>query len=300
MAEPLRCFDVNVGGAIALLSAMERHQTQRPASPSSATVYGTPETNPIPETAPLSATSPYGRTKLMIEEIIGDWVGARPHAAAISLRYFNPVGAHPSGLIGERPNGMPNNLFPFIAETAAGLRDRVRVFGDDYPTAPGSATISTSSTWRAATSLPSTSWHAARRRDLTFRPIPAAAARNRPSRRPADHRPAGGGLSASCPPSVTANCPRACWVDRRFQAWLAGPIFPGDGRLRTLAHGRGRAGTGMHIAFFLSNLPRPVPAPTASHRGPEGDAALPACPDETAHDGSQLGPLAPPSTGSVS
>ena len=90
---------------------------------SSATVYGAPEANPIGENAALSATNPYGRTKLIIEQMIDDLVAAAPDLAAISLRYFNPVGAHGSGLIGENPRGAPNNLFPFIAQTAAGLRE---------------------------------------------------------------------------------------------------------------------------------------------------------------------------------
>ena len=137
VVEPLRYFDVNVGGAVALLQAMARHGVRRLVFSSSATVYGTPETNPIPEAAPLAALNPYGRTKLMIEQVIDDLVVARPELAAISLRYFNPVGAHESGLIGENPKGVPNNLFPYIAQTAAGIRERLRIFGDDYPTPDG-------------------------------------------------------------------------------------------------------------------------------------------------------------------
>ena len=137
VVEPLRYFDVNVGGAVALLQAMARHGVRRLVFSSSATVYGTPETNPIPEAAPLAALNPYGRTKLMIEQVIDDLVVARPELAAVSLRYFNPVGAHESGLIGENPKGVPNNLFPYIAQTAAGIRERLRIFGDDYPTPDG-------------------------------------------------------------------------------------------------------------------------------------------------------------------
>ena len=117
---------MNVGGAVALLEAMLAHGVGRLVFSSSATVYGTPETNPIPESAPLAAANPYGRTKLMIEETLGELVAARPAFAAVSLRYFNPVGAHASGLIGEDPSGVPNNLFPFVAQTAAGVRERVR------------------------------------------------------------------------------------------------------------------------------------------------------------------------------
>jgi len=135
--QPLRYFEVNVGGAVALFAAMQRHRVGRLVFSSSATVYGTPEANPIAEDAPLAALNPYGRTKLMIEQVIGDWVAARPEVAAVSLRYFNPVGAHKSGLIGESPKGVPNNLFPYIAQTAAGVRERLRIFGSDYPTPDG-------------------------------------------------------------------------------------------------------------------------------------------------------------------
>jgi UDP-glucose 4-epimerase len=117
---------------------MLRHDVRRLVFSSSATVYGTPSSNPIAEEARLGPLNPYGRTKLAIEQIIDDLVVAEPAFAAISLRYFNPVGAHKSGLIGEKPEGVPNNLFPYIAQTAAGIRDRLRVFGGDYPTPDGS------------------------------------------------------------------------------------------------------------------------------------------------------------------
>lgn len=134
---PIDYYDVNFGGAVTLLRAMQRHGVARLVFSSSATVYGTPDRNPIDETAPVSATSPYGRTKLFIEALLDDLAVAWPAFAAMSLRYFNPVGAHASGLIGENPRGVPNNLFPFIAQTAAGLRPRLRVFGNDYPTPDG-------------------------------------------------------------------------------------------------------------------------------------------------------------------
>jgi UDP-glucose 4-epimerase len=137
VSEPLRYYDVNVVGAVALLQAMLRHGVGKLVFSSSATVYGTPETNPIDEDAPLAALNPYGRTKLMIERILEDAVAAAPGFAAVSLRYFNPVGAHKSGLLGESPKGVPNNLFPYIAQTAAGIRERVRVYGGDYPTPDG-------------------------------------------------------------------------------------------------------------------------------------------------------------------
>ena len=130
---------VNVGGAVALLEAMLAHGVGRLVFSSSATVYGVPERTPIPEGAPLGAVNPYGRTKLVIEQTIDELVVARPDFAAVSLRYFNPVGAHASGLIGEDPRGVPNNLFPYIAQTAAGMRERLAVYGDDYPTPDGTA-----------------------------------------------------------------------------------------------------------------------------------------------------------------
>jgi UDP-glucose 4-epimerase len=137
VAEPVRYWSVNVGGTLALLEAMDRHRVRRLVFSSSATVYGEPETVPIPETAALGPKNPYGHTKLAVERILSDVVVARPAVGAVSLRYFNPVGAHASGLIGENPRGTPNNLFPFVARTAAGLLDRVRVFGNDYPTPDG-------------------------------------------------------------------------------------------------------------------------------------------------------------------
>jgi UDP-glucose 4-epimerase len=104
---------------------------------SSATVYGDPETTPIKEDFPLSATNPYGRSKLFIEEILRDLYISDNEWDIVLLRYFNPVGAHPSGMIGEDPNGIPNNLMPFIAQTAVGKRDHLSVFGDDYDTPDG-------------------------------------------------------------------------------------------------------------------------------------------------------------------
>ncbi|MFO1209995.1 MAG: UDP-glucose 4-epimerase GalE [Amaricoccus sp.] len=137
VADPLRYHDVNLGGAVALFQAMVRHGVRRLVFSSSATVYGAPRSSPIVEAAPLGALNPYGRTKLMIEQIIDDLVVAEPAFASVSLRYFNPVGAHASGLIGELPRGVPNNLFPYIAQTAAGVRARLSVFGGDYPTPDG-------------------------------------------------------------------------------------------------------------------------------------------------------------------
>ncbi|MFC7301618.1 UDP-glucose 4-epimerase GalE [Cognatiluteimonas weifangensis] len=136
-AQPLDYFDNNIGGTIALLQAMQDTGVRRLVFSSSATVYGEPEQVPVREDAPLSATNPYGRTKLVMEQMIGDLCRADPAFRAASLRYFNPVGAHPSGLIGEDPCGVPNNLMPYLCQVAAGRRERLRVFGGDYPTADG-------------------------------------------------------------------------------------------------------------------------------------------------------------------
>lgn len=133
---PLAYFDVNVGGALSLLRAMEVTGVRKFIFSSSATVYGTPQYLPIDEAHGTSAVSPYGRTKLQIEEILAD-VAAAGGWRMLALRYFNPVGAHPSGLLGERPNGTPNNLMPFVAQVAAGERPYVEIFGDDYDTPDG-------------------------------------------------------------------------------------------------------------------------------------------------------------------
>ncbi len=135
--QPLVYYDVNVGGTVALLAAMRRAGTRRLIFSSSATVYGSPERVPIPETAATAPNNPYGRSKLAAETVIDDECAARPDLAAISLRYFNPAGAHASGLIGERPRGRPDNLMPYVSQVAAGQRPHVDVFGIDYPTPDG-------------------------------------------------------------------------------------------------------------------------------------------------------------------
>lgn len=137
VADPLLYYSANLTGALTLLAAMMRHDVKRLVFSSSATVYGAPERLPIDENAPLGPTSPYGRTKLMIEQMIADLTVARPDFMAISLRYFNPVGAWRGGQIGESPKGTPNNLFPYIAQTAAGVRPRLSVYGADYATPDG-------------------------------------------------------------------------------------------------------------------------------------------------------------------
>ncbi|PWF49188.1 UDP-glucose 4-epimerase GalE [Massilia glaciei] len=137
LAQPLRYYQDNVAGSVALLEAMAAAGVKRLLFSSSATVYGDPAAVPVGEAAPLGATNPYGRSKLMVEQIIGDLVGSTPGWRAGVLRYFNPVGAHASGLIGEDPRGVPANLLPFIAQVAAGRRERLTVHGGDYPTADG-------------------------------------------------------------------------------------------------------------------------------------------------------------------
>jgi len=136
VAQPLMYYDANVGGGIALLEAMKASKVRKLLFSSSATVYG-PSDRPMTEDHPVAPSNPYGRTKLMLEEIITDAVAAGAVERAISLRYFNPVGAHRSGLIGEDPRATPNNLFPFIAQTAVGWHDKVRIFGQDYATHDG-------------------------------------------------------------------------------------------------------------------------------------------------------------------
>jgi len=135
--EPLKYYDNNVTGTLTLCEAMQAHGCKSIIFSSSATVYGDPAYTPITEDFPLSATNPYGRSKLMIEEILRDLYLSDPAWQVVLLRYFNPVGAHISGDIGEDPSGIPNNLMPFIAQTAVGKRESLSVFGDDYDTIDG-------------------------------------------------------------------------------------------------------------------------------------------------------------------
>ncbi|MEE1620767.1 UDP-glucose 4-epimerase GalE [Zafaria sp. J156] len=136
-AQPLRYYRNNVAGTLNLLEAMDRHDVRTFVFSSSATVYGDPERLPMREDNALSATNPYGRTKLHIEFMLDDLAAADARWSIAKLRYFNPVGAHESGRIGEDPQGVPNNLVPFIAQVAVGRRDELKVFGDDYPTPDG-------------------------------------------------------------------------------------------------------------------------------------------------------------------
>ena len=135
--QPLRYYDNNVNGTVKLCEVMAKHNCKSIIFSSSATVYGDPHTTPILENFPTSATNPYGRSKLFIEEILRDLYISDSEWKVVLLRYFNPVGAHKSGTIGEDPNGIPNNLMPFIAQTAVGKRDYLSVFGDDYNTPDG-------------------------------------------------------------------------------------------------------------------------------------------------------------------
>jgi len=141
--KPLEYYYNNITGTVVLLQVMAEFGCKNIVFSSSATVYGnvTPDQLPIVEDRPTSATNPYGRTKLFIEEILRDTHTADKTWNIISLRYFNPVGAHPSGRIGEDPKGVPNNLMPFVAQVAVGRRPHVSVFGNDYPTPDGTGTL---------------------------------------------------------------------------------------------------------------------------------------------------------------
>ena len=135
--KPLAYYENNLLSTMTLLKVMGKHDVKRIIFSSSATVYSTENQMPLNETGRMGCTNPYGWTKFMCEEIIRDAVKADPAWSAVLLRYFNPVGAHPSGRIGEAPNGIPNNLMPFITQTACGVRKELVVFGNDYPTPDG-------------------------------------------------------------------------------------------------------------------------------------------------------------------
>ena len=134
---PMKYFDNNIGGTLTLLHVMKKAGCKNMVFSSSATVYGKPETVPIREDFPTSVTNPYGRTKLVIEDILKDLYKSDPSWNVILLRYFNPIGAHESGRIGEDPSGIPNNLLPYIAKVAVGKLEKVSVFGNDYDTPDG-------------------------------------------------------------------------------------------------------------------------------------------------------------------
>ncbi|MEK7347161.1 MAG: UDP-glucose 4-epimerase GalE [Pseudomonadota bacterium] len=137
VAQPVRYYDNNVQGSLVLIDAMREVGVKTLVFSSSATVYAETQDMPLHEGSPIGATSPYGRSKWMVEQILGDVAASDPSWSMTALRYFNPVGAHPSGLMGEDPQGIPNNLMPFIAQVAVGRRPSLRIFGRDYPTPDG-------------------------------------------------------------------------------------------------------------------------------------------------------------------
>ncbi|MGE8165810.1 UDP-glucose 4-epimerase GalE [Paraburkholderia sp. NPDC080076] len=137
VSKPIEYYDNNLGSLLTLLSVMRARDVKQFVFSSSATVYGVPKTSPIDESFPLSATNPYGQTKLIAEQILRDLEVSDPSWRIATLRYFNPVGAHESGLIGEDPGGVPNNLMPYVAQVAVGKLEKLRVFGGDYDTPDG-------------------------------------------------------------------------------------------------------------------------------------------------------------------
>ena len=137
ISKPLEYYDNNIGGTLTLLKAMERHGVHRIVFSSSATVYGDPQRLPLDERHPLGAVNPYGRTKQFIESILTDMAAGSPEFRHATLRYFNPIGAHPSGHLGEDPRGTPNNLFPYVTQVAVGRLDKLKVLGNDYDTVDG-------------------------------------------------------------------------------------------------------------------------------------------------------------------
>ena len=137
VSNPVDYYDNNVGGTLALLDVMDAKGVRCFVFSSSATVYGAPDALPVTEEAPVRPVNPYGQTKAMVEQVLRDWCQARPEHSAVSLRYFNPIGAHPSGLIGEDPSDVPNNLFPYMTQVAIGKREHLNVWGNDWPTPDG-------------------------------------------------------------------------------------------------------------------------------------------------------------------
>ncbi len=135
--EPLKYYQHNVAGTVTLLNVMQQYQVNCLVFSSSATVYGDPQSLPLTEQSPTLPQSVYGRSKWLVEQILADYSAANPAFSAVALRYFNPVGAHPSGQLGEDPQGIPNNLLPFISQVAVGRREALTVFGNDYPTPDG-------------------------------------------------------------------------------------------------------------------------------------------------------------------
>lgn len=137
VSDPLKYFNNNLSSLVSILELIQEFRIKQFVFSSSCTVYGSPEHIPVTEENPTSYNSPYGYTKLVSEEIITQFIASEPDLQATILRYFNPIGAHESGMIGEEPDGIPNNLLPFITQTALGLREKLTVFGDDYDTIDG-------------------------------------------------------------------------------------------------------------------------------------------------------------------
>ena len=137
--KPLKYYKNNISGTITLLEKMKEYDVKNIVFSSSATVYGTNNPSPMTEDMPTSAINPYGYTKLMMEQILTDVAASDPSWSVTNLRYFNPIGAHPSAKIGELPLGIPNNLVPYVTQTAAGIREKLNIWGDDYPTPDGTA-----------------------------------------------------------------------------------------------------------------------------------------------------------------
>ena len=240
---PLLYYENNIAGTVTLCEVMAEAGCKRLVFSSSATVYGEHNVAPFREDMPTGGcTNPYGKTKFMIEEILKDLYASDPEWSIALLRYFNPIGAHESGLIGEDPNGIPNNLVPYIAQVAVGKRERLSVFGNDYdtPTAPACATISTSSTSRAGTGWPSASCAPAPGwRPSTSAPASATACSTccTPMR-----RPAGGRCPTRSRPAAPATSPPATPTPPRRRRCSALPprrpsticaATPGAGSLRT-------------------------------------------------------------------
>lgn len=137
VAKPIAYYENNIGSTLNLLKCMDAYDVKELVFSSSATVYGLNNVSPLHEKMPLSSTNPYGETKVMIERILTDWAHTDDAISVLNLRYFNPIGAHESGRIGENPTGIPNNLMPYITQVAVGMREQLNVFGDDYDTVDG-------------------------------------------------------------------------------------------------------------------------------------------------------------------
>ena len=242
VSKPIEYYYNNLNCTLVILDVMRKHNCHNFVFSSSATVYGDPASVPITEDFPVGATTnPYGTTKAMTERILTDVCKADPTLNVALLRYFNPIGAHKSGLIGEDPNGIPNNLMPYIAKVAVGKLEKVHVFGNDYPTPDGTGTTSMSWTWPAAMSALSRSWkRTAASSSATSAParVTACWMSSTPSR-----RPAASPSPTSSMPAAPATSPSAMLTPPRPGMSLAGWLSTasrkcaptaGTGRRRTL------------------------------------------------------------------